>query len=386
MHYAWGTREAIPDILGATPDGQPVAEYWLGAHGKSPSTLGGVPLDQAIADDPSLIGAASEEQFGRLPFLMKILSAAMPLSIQAHPSRSQAEEGFAREESIALDPALRSYQDTWPKPEMLVALTEFHSLNGFREPWQTMQLFRDLGAAADVEPVMGPLVHRHGEAALQEVLLDVLSLSEDRLTIIDAVLASAFQHRDDEGDLGEFARTALELDEHFPRDPGILAGLLLNRVTLQPGEATFVGAGVLHAHLSGTGIEVMASSDNVVRGGLTPKHIAVDELISIVRFAPDLPRVESGHETAPGVFEYPSDCPEFDVWRLELGGNDVAVPATGLPRIGLVTSGEATFRAGDQEFRLGRGESLFLSASDPAATASGSGQVFLSAPGVHITS
>ena len=179
--------------------------------------------------------------------------------------------------------------------------------------------------------MIGPLTQRKGPAALAEVFLDVLSLDGDRAHLVDLVCAAALRHSSDEGPVGEFARTAVELDTIFPGDRGILAALLMNRVTLQPGQAHYVPAGHMHAHIRGTGIEVMANSDNVIRGGLTPKHIDVGELVRVVDFTPDDPIVTEPHFVRPGVERYRTPCAEFDVWRTTLDPGTGSDPAARAP-------------------------------------------------------
>lgn len=387
MRYPWGTHDAIPAIVGLPTDGGPVAELWLGAHPLGPSLAGEEPLDRAIEADPTLLGQRCLDAFGpELPFLMKLLSARHALSVQAHPSREQAEDGFAREEAagIALTSPERTYKDDWPKPEIMVALEEFHTLAGFRDPAESYALFEQLGVIEVLHEVVGPLVGRPGVAGLQEVFLDVLSLGDDRRDVVDQLLAAAVAHRDDPGALGDFARTALELDEAFPSDPGIIVALLMNRVVLGPGEALFVPAGLLHSHLRGTGIEVMANSDNVIRGSLTDKHVAVDELVGIVDFTHCTPEVVTGREVSPGVFVYPAECPEFDVWRLEPRGDArLELPGHGMPRIALVTEGTATFTDAAGPLPMKRGQSIFVPASNSPVTVTGDAQVFVSSPGLR---
>lgn len=384
--YAWGTHDAIPALLGMEDDGTPVAELWLGAHPLSPSLVDGTPLDALLERDPAALGDESGNMFGHfLPFLMKVLSARHALSLQAHPSREQAVSGYAAEEArdIPRDAPERVYRDDWPKPEILVALEEFHTLYGFRSPRITWQLFNQLGAGDDLLKLLAPLNARGGEAALQEVFLDILAIEGDRLELVRDLLRAAREHEHDCGEVGSLARTALELEADFGADPGIIAALLLNRVTLQPGEAVYVPAGRMHAHLRGTGIEVMASSDNVLRGGLTAKHIAVDELVRVVDFGWNEPEILTGTEVSPGAFRYPTLCPEFDVWRLELAPDAaVSVPGDGCARIALVTSGTAVFAAGGETLALGRGEAVFLRAQDTDVEVRGPGQVFLSQPGL----
>jgi mannose-6-phosphate isomerase len=387
QHYAWGTTDAIPSLLGVPADGRPFAEYWLGAHPLSPSALDGDTLDAVLRDHPDIIGEQSRGAFGdQLPYLLKILSARHALSLQVHPSREQAEEGFARETAagIAPDAPERTYKDDWPKPEIMIALEEFHTLSGFRDPRRTAALFAGLGVADDLASVIGPLTERKGPAALAEVFLDVLSLDGERARVSELVCAAAMRHKDDDGELGEFARTVLELDEVFPTDPGILAALLMNRVVLRPGEALFVPAGHMHAHLRGTGIEVMANSDNVVRGGLTNKHVDVTELIKVVDFSPSEPEITRPEAAAPGVERYATPCPEFDVWRLApaAGSAPVEVPGAGSARILLVVSGTATLTGPEGALEVARGGSAFVAAAETVSL-SGETVVFMAASGLR---
>lgn len=386
QRYAWGTTDAIPQLLGRPGDGEPVAEYWLGAHPTAPARADGVALNQLLADRPEALGAASRQRFGdQLPYLVKVLSARHALSLQAHPSREQAEEGFAREEAagVAADAPERTYRDSWPKPEILIALDEFHTLSGFREPRETEALFAGLGVADELASVIGPLTERRGAAALEEVFLDVLSLDGERAQLSELVCAAAMQHKDDPGELGDFARTVIELDEVFPSDPGILAALLMNRVVLQPGEAVFVPAGHMHAHLRGTGVEVMANSDNVIRGGLTPKHVDVGELIKVVDFSASEPEITRPQRIADGVDHYPTGCPEFDVWRLTPSDEPVALPGDGSARVLLVISGEVTLAGTGEPLAMGKGGAAFLDAAETGVTLSGKGVAFLTAAGVR---
>jgi mannose-6-phosphate isomerase, class I len=385
QHYAWGTTDAIPNLLGIAPTGQPFAEYWLGAHPLAPATIDDRRLDEVLAEQPHLLGEASRASFGdQLPFLVKVLSARHALSLQAHPSRPQAQEGFAHENAagIALDAAERTYRDDWPKPELMVALSEFHSLNGFREPTRTAWLFDQLGVSTELASIIGPLTERKGAAAMAEVFLDVLSLSGERAELSELVCAAAMKHKDAPGELGEFARTVIELDEVFPGDPGILAALLMNRVVLAAGEATFVPAGRMHAHLFGTGVEIMANSDNVVRGGLTAKHVDVGELVKVVDFEALTPTRVAPVEEAPGVEHFPIDCPEFDVWRIRATPLPTPVPGLGSARVLLVVGGSARLHADGVALELGSGDSAFLGATEDP-TIEGDGLVFATAAGVR---
>lgn len=384
QHYAWGTVDAIPRLLGKPQDGRPFAEYWLGAHRQGPATTAdGDTLVELFSRRPDLLGQKVQADFGQLPFLMKILSARHALSIQAHPSREQAEIGFARENAAGIpqDAPQRVYSDDWPKPEILVALEPFETLAGFRDPMTSAALFSGLGVADELQSVIGPLTERKGAAALAEVFLDALSLTGERAALLDQVSAAAMRHSTDRGPVGDFARTAIELDEVFPGDRGILGALLMHRVRLQPGEAVYVPAGHMHAHLKGTGVEVMASSDNVIRGGLTPKHVDVGELVAVVDFAPREPEILRPVPVSDGVELYSTPCPEFDVWRIQPHGK-AELPGAGSARILLVIDGEIHLRGEAGQLTLTPGEAALLGA-DELVGAEGSGLAFLSSSGLR---
>ena len=382
--YPWGTKDAIPSLIGQAPDAKPWAEQWYGAHplGDSP-TPDGATLSEHLAQQQDQLGKAALMTFGRrLPFLMKILSAASPLSLQAHPTRQQAREGHARESllGVPLGAPERSFKDDWPKPETIVALTSFEALVGFRDPVRTAQLFEDLGVGDALASVIGPLRDRDGSPALQEVFLDVLSL-DDRRHLVDEVLGAAVNHLDAPGELGLFARTAVEIDEYFPSDPGILAALLLNRFSLEPGQALALAPGVMHSYLRGCCIEVMANSDNVLRGGLTAKHIDVDALLHVVSFAPTPAEVllPSGSD---GTYIYPTSFEEFELWLLQpTDGSPLQVPRSDSGRICLVASGSFELSGDGVPVVLKPGKAVFIGAEE-AIVARGEGQLFVAATGV----
>ena len=381
--YAWGTHESIPNILHVPADDEPFAEYWLGTHPLGDARMeDGSTLSAMLSQQPELLGEATVEAFaGKLPFLMKILSAGSPLSLQAHPSRTQAEEGYAHEslKGLPISSPERSFKDDWPKPEAVIALEPFEGLVGFREPVATAELFESLGLGEALSSVIGPLRDRTTTPALQQVFLDVLSLGERRY-LVDELLGAAMRHLDAPGEVGLFARTAVELDEHFPGDPSILAALLLNRFRLQPGEALTLGAGVMHAYLRGTCVEVMANSDNVLRGGLTKKHIDVDALLQVVRFEPTEVRVLLP-EGSDGIYCYPTIVAEFEVWLVApVSAAPIDLPRTDAGRICLVTSGAFTLRDDDGVLELSQGQSVFIGA-DEHVHVSGEGQMFMATSG-----
>ena len=381
--YAWGTKDAIPAILDTPADELPFAEYWLGTHPLGDAKVDGQgALSSALMAQPELLGEATVEAFGgKLPYLMKLLSAGTPLSLQAHPSRAQAEHGYARESlmGLPLSSPERSFKDDWPKPEAIIALEPFEGLVGFREPVATAELFEGLGLGKALSSVIGPLRERTTTPALQEVFLDVLSLGERRY-LVDEVLAAAVQHLDAPDELGLFAQTAVELDEHFPGDPSILAALLLNRFRLQPGEAITLGAGVMHAYMRGTGVEVMANSDNVLRGGLTKKHIDVDALLHVVRFEPTAVKVLLP-EGSDGIYCYPTTVAEFEVWLIQPTTTDaVDLPRSDAGRICLVTSGSFTLIDDAGPLELAHGQSVFVGAGETVHV-QGHGKMFMSTSG-----
>jgi mannose-6-phosphate isomerase len=317
-----------------------------------------------------------------LPYLMKLLAADRPLSIQAHPNREEAEEGFARENEagVPIDAPDRMYRDAWPKPEALIAITPFVGLCGFRDPVRTVDLIERLDVADELRSVITPLTQRKGSAALAQVFLDVLSYDGDRLRRVDLVVDAAANHTEDDAELGDLARALVQLGNAYPGDRGILAALLLNIVTLQPGEGMFLGAGNMHAYLHGVGIEVMANSDNVLRGGLTTKHIDVDELMRVVRFKAEEPVLLAVEALGPRTYHYGTSAPEFTVWRVDPGHAPVPVPGTGA-RIGLVLEGDAHLTVGGETLDLNRGESVLLSVGD-CATVAGTGVLYVSGPGI----
>ena len=410
QHYDWGTIAEIPRLLGVESDGRPWAEYWLGAHPKAPSLLaddcdingadradGGQPLDRWLAEHPDQLGQASREVFGdRLSFLLKILSAEQPLSIQAHPSRTQAQMGFAQENAagVPIDDPLRLYRDDWPKPEMIVALTEFHALYGFRDPHESRRMLTVFDAVDGFPGLVAPL-EDPGSEGIAAVLTSCLQPDEQNRRVIAGMIAAAHdlvQGHDPasmQEDTPQLARTAVELDRAHPGDPSILAALLMNRVHLRPGESLFLGAGTMHAYLHGTGIEIMASSDNVLRGGLTSKHIDVPALLAHADLTATCVQPECPRQLPGGLQHYRTPFPEFTLWRL---GERVEtdLPATGLGRIllvldgrmSLITSAGVTSTDTSAEVTQVRaGQAVWISAGQQVHV-TGSAVGFLAAPGI----
>ncbi|MEV1291358.1 mannose-6-phosphate isomerase, class I [Pseudonocardia sp. NPDC049635] len=394
--YAWGSRTVIADLLGEpVPSPHPQAELWLGAHPAAPSKVtAGRPLHALIAADPvAALGPGRERWSGRLPFLLKVLAAEEPLSLQAHPSLEQAREGWARENAagIAVDAPNRNYRDANHKPELLCALTDFVALVGFREPARTVELLR----ALDV-PELGSytelLAGQPCSDGLRALFTTWITLPQSVLDgLVPALQEGAVRllgarSPDSERYAGE-ARMLLDLSERYPDDAGVLAALLLNRITLRPGEALYLPAGNLHAYLSGAGIELMASSDNVLRGGLTPKHVDVPELLRVLDFAAPPPPVRTARPDpeTDGWYRYDVDVQEFLLRRADTVGRDkLDVPGTGA-RILLCTEGSAAVEAHGEVLELPRGAAVYLAATDTGAvltTGDDGATVFLAGDGL----
>ncbi|MFG2554299.1 mannose-6-phosphate isomerase, class I [Streptomyces sp. NPDC048581] len=367
--YAWGSTTAIPKLLGAEPTGEPQAEMWMGAHPGAPSRTERGTLVEVIEADPEReLGAAAVAKFGpRLPFLLKILAAGAPLSLQVHPNLAQAKEGYEDEErrAIPVDAGHRNYKDANHKPELICALTEFDGLCGFRDPIEAADALDGLGVDS-LKPYVD-LLHAHPEgAALREVLTAILTADPDEMarTVADTTAACARLG----GDYAPYA----DLAHHYPGDPGVIAAMLLNHVRLQPGEALFLGAGIPHAYLSGLGVEIMANSDNVLRCGLTPKHVDVPELLRVVRFEAGDAGVLRPEAAPDGEEVYETPIDEFRLSRYVLPEGATAHDLTrATPQILLCTAGSV--RAGEHELTPGR--SVFVPAGEKAEV-SGAGTVF----------
>ncbi|WP_282697926.1 mannose-6-phosphate isomerase, class I [Streptomyces sp. CC208A] len=367
--YAWGSTTAIPELLGTAPTGEPQAEMWMGAHPGAPSLTPRGPLNELIEADPVReLGPAAVEKFGpRLPFLLKLLAAGAPLSLQVHPDREQARAGYAAEEAagIPVDAPHRTYKDDNHKPELICALTPFEGFCGFRPPAEAADTLAALGVDS-LKPYADLLLAHPEEAALREVLTALLTADPDEMAHTVAEAAAAADRLG-----GAHAPYAL-LAHHFPGDPGVIAAMLLHHVRLQPGEALYLGAGVPHAYVSGLGVEIMANSDNVLRCGLTPKHVDVPELLRIVRFEPGDPGVLRPEASPSGEEVYETPIDEFRLSRLVRAEGAAPTDLTAAtPQILLATAGHP--KAG--ETPLAPGESVFVPAGERVEL-SGAGTVF----------
>jgi len=387
QHYAWGSHEAIASLQGRPRARRPEAELWIGAHPQAPSHVmavpGAPPLGDWLASAPQrLLGAACVERFGeRLPYLVKILAAAEPLSIQLHPDAGQAAEGFAREdaEGIARDHPARSYRDPLAKIEMLVAWTEFHGLCGLRPDDELARGVADSGspglerlherASAEAEP---------GRRAAH--VFEALA----RLTA-DAGAALAAELR--EGLAGAPPSPARhwveELLARHPRDPMAAAPRLLHCVRLAPGQALHVTPGVPHAYLAGTGLEVMTASDNVVRGGLTAKHVDRPALAELLDRRSPPPPVREPERVSERETRYAGPTPAFEVRRVDGSGDAPGRLRGGLPTVVLCQSGRVELRSGgadDVPLELTATEAAFVPAARADVELRGRAVVWTVAP------
>ncbi len=389
--YAWGSRTAIATLIGApSPARHPQAELWMGAHPGDPSVLldpaGERSLLDAIADKPVLmLGERVEAAFGpRLPFLFKVLAAAEPLSLQAHPSAAQAARGFAQEEAagVPIGSSGRNYKDSSHKPELLCALTEFEALCGFREPATTVGLLADLGVP-QLDHYLSLLSGQPDADGVRALFSSILTIPASLLEpLLTAVLSACVRLVRAGSPFTREYRTALELGERYPGDPGVLASLLLNRVTLAPGQALYLSAGNLHAYLAGVGVELMANSDNVLRGGLTPKHVDVPELMRVLDFSAGDVEILTGEPLRPGELVYRTPAPEFRLSRLTLSAQPLDLTHDG-PQVVLVVEGSATVTAADgHRVDVARGRSVWVAAGDVGVSIAGSGSAFRATDGL----
>ena len=395
--YAWGSSSQLAQFMDRPASGKPEAELWIGAHATAPSELpDGRRLDAVIADGPTpVLGSRVVDIFGeRLPFLMKVLAVDQPLSLQVHPSDERARLGHRAENDAGLpiDAGSRNYKDQSHKPELIFALTRFEGLAGFRDVTKSAAMLRLLKIAW-ADGVADRLETGPAFQSLRAVVTDTLALEGRNLARILRDVGDAarhagaraareegrhFVHRKGDPEIrAEAARSFTrvgQLVKDYPRDPGVLVTLLLNNVLLAPGEAMFVNAGVVHAYLEGFGVEIMASSDNVLRAGLTPKHMDVPELLKITNFTPiPPPRWEPSEKTR----DYCHIEPPVAEFALTVGRTPLRrLPQTG-PRTVLVLEGSVTVasRNGGDPITATRGQSVFITHEDGAIDLTGEARV-----------
>lgn len=364
--YAWGSDSLLAGLEGRTPTGAPEAEVWFGDHPGDPADVaGGGTLDQITG--------------GTLPYLLKLLAAGSPLSIQVHPTIDQAKAGWERESGLAADDPRRNYRDANHKPELLVALSErFESLSGLRPVPRTLAL---LGALEDSHGVRELRTRLSAEG---DVLRDVIAwlLGGGARAEVDDIIAAvvAASTREDAGEWSTTLQAIASVAQTYPGDPGVVVALLMNHVVLERGEGIFLRAGLLHAYLSGLGVEIMAASDNVLRGGLTPKRIDVPELLAILDTSPGEVPVLRARAEGP-VTPYPVPVPDFALERVVVDGDPLTIGLSG-PTMVLATAGEVTVTSSQGEaLTLAVGTVAFADSAEEGITLTGAGEAFVAGPG-----
>lgn len=365
QHYSWGDKQAIPHLLNLEPDGRPWAELWFGTHlGGSSKILdvddhAAVPHSRASIDETGGQSTPLISTSGELPFLLKVLAAAEPLSLQAHPSLEQAKNGYARENrwGVPVSNSRRIYRDPFSKPELLCALSSFEAFCGFSEPIRSVDLLHSIGGGASV---LARLLTDHD---LNHLLHHIFSGTEEICILLTDVVEACAQHD------SPHAVWVTRLNTRYPNDPAVVASLLLNHVILSAGEALYLDPGNLHAYLRGTGVEVMGSSDNVVRCGLTNKHVDINELLAIViaRPLPDpvlrpipVRRTDTGH-----LWRYETPHAPFKLSIHRINGTETLRSHTrelilcGAGRTDKLHRGEVCYLGPDEEITLTGKATLF---------------------------
>lgn len=365
--YDWGSADAIPGFLRRDADGRRIAEVWVGTH----------PLGAARVVDTSGATRPLTEVSGELGFMLKVLAADRPLSIQVHPDALRAAAGFAAEEQagIAIDAPERVFKDPHPKPEMVYALSTFDTLVGLRRTSEIMRLLDALDHPL-ADDLMAGLVENSGFPGIVRLIEGLLAAPPDAAVVSE--VAQACQKALDAGrDVKRAFETAVELSESYPGDVGVLISLLMNRLTLQAGEAAYLATGIIHAHLRGMCLEVMVSSDNVLRAGLTTKHVDPHGLVRCLEEGTSrAARVE------PIVFNYSTDVfspsDDFALSVTQSSPADpagVVLPASG-PRLLVCTGGEvALANRRDEVLRLRRGDVAYADDGDGELRVAGTGEI-----------
>lgn len=385
-HYDWGSAEWIPQLIGVeNKKSEPFAELWMGAHAGLPSLIESagemIALNDFIAGSPrEILGAKTVESFGPgLPFLFKLLAAAKPLSIQAHPSIKQAREGWLRENAagIPLTAHNRNYKDDNHKPELVCALTPFRAMCGFRSIPEIRELAKIFGCSA-FDRIVAKLSEREFYSGLLTALLDMDDSGRNELSAFAKKRAAELMAVESPHRIAW--DTVLLLCSQYPGDPSVIAPLYLNAIELQPGEALYLPSGILHAYCRGLSVEIMANSDNVLRGGLTTKYIDIPELVSSLSFEPYRPDViKPPRGEAPGLFEYATPAEEFALYSARCTASSPPLPIPReKPSIVLCTNGYLLIRdSSGGQCRIAAGESAFVSADAPEPALQGTGKGFI---------
>lgn len=385
MPYAWGSHSAIAELLGQpVPSDSPQAELWMGAHPKAPSKVWYQGRRQSLAElvrqDPlPIVGQWVLSHFGaQLPFLFKVLAVAQPLSIQAHPDQQMARQGFARENErdIPLSAPHRNYRDDRHKPECVCALTPFLALCGFRQPAEIRRLLEPI-CPSDFRPALDALGMARADQGLRTFFEGLMGMaSPTRHDLLNHIVPAARKMADQEPAYDWLVR----LNEAYPGDVGVLSPLILHLIRLQPGQALFLPSGRLHAYLEGVAIELMANSDNVLRGGLTPKHVNVDELLRVLDFQYQPVSVIAPRPLGPQKRCYPSPVEEFALCVLDLQPDSPydSGPRAAVPEILLCIQGSAEMAWPDtaKGMHVNKGESVLVPAAVTRYTIQGPARLY----------
>lgn len=396
IHSHWGCTSSMTALFGyANPEQKPMAELWMGAHPSAPSSLvvqgKQVRLDEWIASHSErLLGSEVAKRFEhKLPYLFKVLSARSPLSIQSHPTKEQATEGWKRENAlnIPLTSPTRNYKDDNHKPELVFALTPYHALNGFRPVEEMISLWQPL-IQENANPQLQELTKHRNDDSLKG-FYQTLMTAEKPKALVESILTRCLNLLEI-ADLNTMQREAYQLvvrlHEFYPGDIGVLSPLLLNYIVLQPGQAMFLKAGTLHAYLKGTALELMANSDNVLRGGLTPKHVDVSELLQTTHFSPLAAQdiYCKVTKTSENVVTFDTPAPDFQLSIISLPNesNSEQVSNANRPEILFILEGNIKITSPQGEtITLKCGESAFVPADITEYTIAGKGKIALATSG-----
>ncbi len=382
QHYDWGGTSFIPNWLKLKQtEDKPYAEYWLGAHRSAPSLIEfegqWLPLDRVIDKAPKLLGEESRAKFGdELPYLLKILDVKQPLSIQLHPTKAEAELGFERENQlgIALNAPNRTYKDRNHKPEMMIALSDFWLLHGFRP-------LAEIKSVLAERPSLQGLAQRIDTVGLPQVYREIMQAAQIQLEkwLLPIISEKQLEYQQDKLKWDNpdywvlYSMEAMGISSE-KLDAGLLCFYLFNIVNLKKGEGIYQGAGLPHAYLRGQNIELMAASDNVIRGGLTPKFVDIPALLNTIEYREVVPKIIPAYQGEEALYLYPTpEAKDFAMQRLSFNPFDEEAFITTSASILLVMAGSLYIDLGEDSIHLSQGEAVFISADTPVDTIGESG-------------
>ena len=369
QNYAWGGSQYIPNLLGIEAEDKKYAEYWLGGHVNAPSVIitpeGDQNLDSYLESNlTTYLGTEIAQKFGRLPFLFKVLDVHDMLSIQVHPTKKEAEKGFKLENDlgIPLTAATRNYKDDNHKPEIMVALSEFWLLHGFLPKSQLMSVLKSIPEFVKLLPIF----EENGYLGLYKKVMEQSEQESNQMLqpLVDRILTLYKAGELEKSNPHYWAAKAVDSAANIDvLDKGIYSIYFFNIVKVTKGEAIFQDAGIPHAYLEGQNMELMANSDNVLRGGLTPKHVDVSELLKHVEFEETNPDILAGEQQEDGLERiYKSPAPDFELSQIRLLKSDVYQSVAKTVQILIVLEGEVVIKEGGSALTLARGASVFLAA------------------------